>query len=288
MANDQLNRLRQQAAAKQRQAGKKISRNATVKDVFISGTEYDPRLPQDKVRRMNSAQLKGYVRRLDQFNNRTTQFVPGARGAPIPAAVWGAFKNAERHVNDARRLALDRIKDIQAPGNDMTIGEQRAADMPKFPTAATAANDPYRPSNRKSTGFTRADFVKKATEDAKRNIRDGGRAKLIAAGREDAMKMLEAVGNGDLAARLSYLSDQQFDILWHNTRFAYSLALEYDTKMKMLARSKGENVQKKARWHEAIIATQSKQATSFVSWAENLDSINPAATPTTGKKGKRK
>lgn len=285
MANKRLSQLRQQAAAKRKAVTRKISRNASVKDVFISGTEYDPRLSAERVNRMNAKQLQGYIGRLDQFTNRTTQFVPGARGAPIPIAVWGAFKNAERHVNDARRLALERIQDIQAPGNEMTLGEQLAADTPKFPTAATAANDPYRPSNRKSTGFVRADFVERATEEARKNIHDGGRAKLIAAGRSDAMKMLEAVGNDDLAARLSYLSDQQFDILWHNTRFPYSLALEYDAKMKMIARGQGENTKKKARWHEGVIADQSKQATSFVSWAENLDTINP---PTKGKKGKRK
>lgn len=79
----------------------------------------------------NTRALKGYARDLEQFISRSTRFVAGRDGTPIPYAAYRDYKRIERQWNKEHNKYWRKFADqpfMTAYGAaDMTLGQRSAA-----------------------------------------------------------------------------------------------------------------------------------------------------------------
>ena len=79
----------------------------------------------------NTRALKGYARDLEQFISRSTRFVAGRDGTPIPYAAYRDYKRLERQWNKEHNKYWQKFADkpfMTAYGAaDMTLGQRSAA-----------------------------------------------------------------------------------------------------------------------------------------------------------------
>lgn len=261
--NPELESLRKQVMARQRAAGKKISR-LKAKGANVSGTKYDPRKTPATVSKLNVHQLHTQLGRLNVFMDRKTQFHSDARGALLPPGQFEAYKKLESKVNNIKKKAFDPIKNIKVPGGGgVTIAERHKINTPDRPRAGNPAVNPFTFVQRKSTSVMSAKALRKLTKDLENKLSSDFLAEDLALDRRVAADMLTTLGKPDWIDRLDKMSDFHFNILWNWTKFATDVSLPYELAKKGL---QGED----ASWHDETLAENLKNAGDLINDVQKI------------------
>jgi hypothetical protein len=109
-----------QAKARERAAGKKVSRNEAM-GTQLAHSHHDPRLGAKALEQLTTRQLQEHTRRVNEFVSRQTQFVHNYSGAPIKKDRWREYQRLEA-INNARGdSVLDKFGGDELPGQEGTI-----------------------------------------------------------------------------------------------------------------------------------------------------------------------
>lgn len=225
--NPELDALRERVLQEQRRAAAKISRNKRQKGVDLLGTSQDPRVNAAKIAKYTAKQLLAHQERLRQFNSRTTQFVPGVGGTPIPRHKWNQYKRLEAEHN---RIGDERMRErghLKAPGSGMTIEERENSVRSKIHAEGSVLNRPYGYIDRTSVQINGLDKLDKLMADIRKKNRREFIPENIKAQREQLRDMLITIGNPEFIKHADDLTDHQFDVLFNDTNFANSVSLRY-------------------------------------------------------------
>jgi hypothetical protein len=226
MAKD-IRSLREEALKRHKAASRKVARLKREKGVEVAGTEFDPRVPVDKLKRYNSRQLQAYITRVNQFTRRTVQFVPDYRRRPVRAGTWRGYQAAEAQYNAYVQDRLRKVRDIVLPGG-MTVEERLATKTPSHPVMSQeAVNAPYRKVARRSTSMYGADKIRAREQALRFKASEAGRRKDLADARKTLDRWIEVTGDTALGRQVAKLTDAQFEFLWNYTDFADNSSLRY-------------------------------------------------------------
>lgn len=222
--NSDLARLRNQVLQKQKNATRKANRIQNEQGIRVTNSRYDPRVPNERVSKLNTQQLNNLGNRLDQFTSRRTQFVKGHNSTPISRDSWNEYQGLQRQVND--RIVSERIAlgAVMLPGSNQSIGER--AQMFFRPNSSGGENslDPY---SRKTTGITSQKAMNTLIRDMRKRVDPNFESRLDQKRRKNFRKMLGQFNRPDIARELRKLTPQEFRILWENDRVIQDLAEEY-------------------------------------------------------------
>jgi hypothetical protein len=257
--NNELDELRQRVRELESKTQQKIKRNAR-KGVKLQGSKYDPIRPNAPVSNYTKIQLEVYSRKLETFNSRANQFVPGRRGTPLPIQQWRTYKRYERQANKIVQSHLDRVKDVYVPQTGMTVGQRIAATQSEFPqTANPASNSVYQTLNRNSNGIVSEKALNKLIKQQREKVSPARMKKEIRSGRKQFDAMMLMAGRSDISDIASKLTDHQFNFLWRFTNTAGASSLAYEIQMRKLA---GNN----ARWYDQVADDSMGDVQEMVEW----------------------
>lgn len=266
--NPELAVLRSLAIRKTRNASDKIRRIRQAENgPIVAGTSHDPRREFSKINKYNSRQLHAYIKQLNTFNARTTQFVADSKKRPMPIKLWQKYKSQEDAMNERKAKEFNRVKDMRLP-NGMTIGEYDAMTTPAVPQMANPAiNSPYAKTNRKSRAVVSEKALKKLTKDSSGKWTKTDLRKRTQEGRRIANDMLSLINDNELMGRLDSLSDSQFNVLWNYSKaFAHNLTLLYALVQKRMR--EGDNLED--GYISAVEYSAYDEVRELVDWAEEL------------------
>lgn len=266
---NRLNELREQANKLESRAGRKISRNKKTTGALIADTKHDPRRDPSKVSRYNTRQMESYVKSLETFNSRATQFEAGVRGAPLPRKAFQAYKAKE---NAVRKLAKDKMapwmnQKLPGPGStptniregDETIGQRAEKIRAKHPTVT---NQGYLPPERQPKNIKDADSLTKLTKANQKRMTKKFQREEHKRAREELKQMVAVFQDDGLEKNIMGLTKGQFDILWNFTKFADALSLTYHH-----IQAKGK---KKQELPQELIDNQINQAKTLIEWVKKF------------------
>lgn len=200
----------------------RIKRNT---GVDLKGTKDDPRRPPSIIKKYNETQLKSYLKNLDNFLRRDNGYVADASGGLIPKREWLKYKRAERKYNKVVIQHYQEIADIKDPYRNVTIREAEALYVPNAKRAqGEIRHRPYNEINRDPRNIKSRDALAKLQAQIDGKLDKGYLPKAIAAGRDQANKMLDNAGLSKLKTALGKLSDKQFNVLWNYWGFATRLS----------------------------------------------------------------
>jgi len=271
MANTYRDDQLAQALKMSRGATRKISRLKSKVDVYVAGSEFDPRKPPKQLKRYTTKQLEAYNARVAQFNDRGTQFVPDAHHRPIPA---GEFKQLHTAQMERQKHAAERLnakRNIKLPGIDgkpgtETIGERRDKMRADRKLAGNpAVTDPYEPKVNRPQDLGSRAAIKELTRQAKKQSTKGWDDKELKRQIGEFDQMMKRVGDADLAAKIKAMTPGQFHALWNDTGFANDVSQEYE-----IFRSKVIDDDDKA-WYGQLIRDSFQDAHRKADWARTLD-----------------
>ena len=264
--NESLNELRQQVAKQVTNAGRKISRIRKTTGAVVEGTKFDPRNNKD-VTKMRRRDLEAYSRRLTNFTSRKTQFLPGARNAPLPVAKWADYEASQAALAAKRAADIAPFKDERLPGpgrdgsglSDETIGQRQEKIRSKHPTTL---NQIYTPPKLEPFNVKDADSLTKLTKSNKKRMTKKFEREEHKRAQTELKKMMEVFNNDALTNRAMSLTYGQFDMLWNLTRFADAMSLGYhQIKAKYDAK---ESVP------ESVLQDQISEANTLLDWVEKF------------------
>ena len=227
--NPELSALRALVKQRHRRAGAKISRIANTPDgPIIAGSKHDPRRDIGKINKYNSRQLHAYIRSLNNFIDRSNQYVADAHHKPIKASTWEKYKVAESKLRERKSEAFNKVKKIKLP-NGMTIEQFEHMSRPTVQEYANPAmNSPYYQKERKPRSVTSEAALKKLTKKVNSSFTPSDMKRRNAQGKAVVYDMLNLVGDKKLIAEIEGLSERQFSLLWnYSGKFANSLSLLY-------------------------------------------------------------
>jgi hypothetical protein len=261
----ELAEKRAQALHLQRRVNHKISRLRTKQDVEVAGSQYDPRRPVRNIKRYTQKQLDALIARQTQFVDRTTQFVGDAYRRPIPVSEFKQLHVAELARHKQAQEVYKKHKDIPLPGGHETIGERRDKMRADRKMAGNpSVTDPYDPPVRKPNQIANRKALKKLTKEAQQKAKKGWDDKELKRQIGEFSKMVDRIGDADLAASVKKLTPGQFRTLWNDTNFATAVSSQYE-----ITRSDLISEQDKP-WHIQIIHDAFTDARRLVDWAKKL------------------
>ena len=245
--NPERQQLLAQVKARQRAAGKKVSRLKS-NGVKVAGTNHDVRRPMDKVERYNTRQLRSYLGQLNTFTARTTRFFPDAHGNPLSPVAVARYKRAEKALNAVRKRNLDKIGDIKAPGaGGVTIRERLKINTPSRPRAVSAAN-PFTFVTRETKQIANEKALAKLTKDLESKLKIDFMKANIKAGRTSAEEMLLALRQPEMLKTIQEMSDFHFNVLWNGTSFAKDVSTPYHIAQSLIGKGS-----KSDKWMDDIL-----------------------------------
>lgn len=257
----QVDDLRDELIKRQRAATAKISRNKRVKGINLAGTEFDPRIPTAKIKRLTSAQLKTRLQKVNMFLRRDSQFVALNGGKPLSIQRWRQFNAELTKYNAKGAQVLESLKNVKLPFGDRTIGQRELDRREKTrgvgdPVNRTYEHLPFKPSNI-------ADV--RALEAFEKNLKRRNsleyKPERVRQARWELDQMLKRIGNEDARARVSYLSDEQFFAFWEYGSHANDIGMQYDiAKLGADERTEAEM---------AMMEDSAIELNELLSWAEN-------------------
>lgn len=263
--NPEIDRLRAEIRRKQRNVNAKINRIEKSSGINLRGTSYNPRnADAAKFMRYTTRQLIAYGKRLDEFTNRRTSFVPGAGGVPLPRQAFDKYKELERRHNAIGDARMSERGHFLAPGSGMSIAEREATMRPDSRRAqGDVVNRPYSKIERKSINIASVEALDKLTRDMQRKINRKHLPKAIRDARTQLNDMLTVIGNDELKDEFKKLTDFQFDVLWNDTKFATDIGLIYGIMQLKAAGGKD-------RWYTSVIEDNSSDIREALEWARKL------------------
>lgn len=280
MASKELNELRSLARKRHQAATRKVSR-LKAGGAVIAGTANDPRRNLADVSKMTTREAKAYIRRLDTFNSRETQFVPGARGAVLQGKLWAEHQKLQGQLNAEKRAGLSTIKDLFIPHTGMTIGERVAMSTPNHPvTHPPASYAPHLQFSTSSRGIPNDEALKKLIKDLKSQVNGKFFKRKAKYQRVAADKIVDGISNTSLADKYKTLSPAEFNILWNYTDFARITSLDYVNRKNVL------HDQKELAWYDERMDVQIREANQLIDEVKALGLDKPKQPTTKGKRGK--
>lgn len=271
-----LNELRALVRQRHNAATRKVSR-LRGKDVEVGGTKFDPRRDPSNIKRYTRAQLNAYLGQLNNFTARTTGFVAGVEGTPLPRAKWREYERQQNAANAKARARAASIGNVKLPGQDMTVAQRSEMMRPNILRAGgEASNRPYAEVNRKPSQIKDVDALNKLIQSFKRKNRPEYLPKYLKGQRKQAEQMMATIGVADQIPELRKLSDHQFDTLFNESSFAGDLGMRYGY-MSML--DKGN----KSAAHDAVMETTEHDIAEKLSWAKSLPKTTPQQKATRAK-----
>lgn len=271
--NPELEALRAEVRRKHRNATAKISR-LNAKGIVIKGTSYDARDDVKKFATYTTKQLIAHAKRLDEFTQRKTAFVPGAGGAPLPKSKFERYKALEAQHNAIGDIRMNERGDFMAPGSGMSIRDREHTMRPDSVRAqGDVVNRPYSKIERSPENINGEAALDKLTRDMQRKLNRNFLPKQIRASRKQLDDMLDIIGNSELSEAARGLTAHQFDVLWNDTKFATDAGLIYGV-MKMKAAGG------KDRWYASVVEDYANDISEALEWAKTL----PKTKPTQGGK----
>lgn len=197
-----------------------------------------PRLPASDVMNMTSRERSAYSRKLESFLSRNVQFVALESGEGVRRDVLERTqKYAEKYNKRAERMR-ERIDRAKAPKGVGTIVDRLRLTGATNPV--TGKVEPRRGMVQGSIGelriaelpttraqaMKRLETVKAMAERSYKERREGLR--------KSVHDMASKLGDDELAERINYMSDIDFDVLVNRTNFMDTLSFEYWTYMEEL------------------------------------------------------
>jgi hypothetical protein len=275
MATKRQQELLANIANREKSVRRKIRRLEN-KGVRITGTDYDPR--QADVGNMTARQMGSYLRKLDTFTDRKTQFVPGASGKPLPAAKWRKFKQVEKAGNDYSLRYRAKIDNVYNPHKGMTMGEYRAMKRGDLPSRLVpSVNDPFDVRSRSSYGVTNEKALDKLIKEEQKRTTPQNFKKWQKSNREAAKKMLTDLHEEELLKKLNKLTDEQFHLLWESG--ASEVALAY-----VVAKSAFESNEDEPPWWAERSGDEMGEVRDLAQWASTVDTDDAAKVSRPGRK----
>lgn len=228
----EVERLRQELRKRRSAVTNKIGRIRRETGAEVSGTEFDPRKAVGHEKRLNGRQLKSEIARLNEFMARGNQFVSGVDAQPLPRNRWNVLQ-AKIRENNARALAHeDAVSAYPSLNPHETVGQ--AKDKLFRPTykqrrrmQGSGGSGPYNTFDYSSGDINGAAALEVLIKDFSTKLRPDYVKKKVAQGKHNAIEALKKMGDLELIEQVAELSEHQFDVLWHDTRFASVLFLRY-------------------------------------------------------------
>lgn len=281
--NPELDRLRREIARKQRNVNAKINRIEKSTGINLRGTNYNPRnADAAKFMRYTAKQLIAYGKRLDEFTDRKTAFVPGVDAQPIPKQHFDRYKALEDQINGVGDRLMGVVGGFEAPGSGMTIAERDATLRANRKRAqGDVVNRTFSKIDRKSTDINGVDALNKLVKSLEKKLNAKHLPSKIKEGRKQNDQMLEAMGANDLREAADKLTDFQFHVLWEYTNYASQVGLSYGVASLSAANSED-------RWYQKVIEDNSGDIREAIEWARKLPPTEADARRAQGKNKPRR
>lgn len=245
---DDVASLRKLVRARQRAANNKVSRYKA-SGVKIAHSEHDPRRDLKAIDKYNTKQLKSYLKSLNTFVDRSTQFVKGARGVPLSRNVFKSYKGTESSYNTHFKDEFEKVRDVQMPGKGLTYGERHDTLLPKA-KSLRAGTSKYFGKDRVSTGFTSDKALKTAQRHLKKSLKPGFEADVEKKRRENFASLLRFANRFDVELEVNGgitidkdgketkhkgLTSEEFYILWEYDSVIQNIVEEYYIVKELLS-----------------------------------------------------
>lgn len=179
--------------------------------ITIAGTVHDPRRAVENVKRYNRKQLDTYISELQEFTKRSTKFVKGSQGAPIPLLEYSLYKAQESIYNEVSKRFAARNAELLLPGQAMTVGERSGQTTQSSINAPDNTILPRK--NRGAESFPSAEKVRKSRNLLEQRMS----ARYVDFRRRSASRAIDKgltkVGAEDIKDRFRALSSRQKEAL---------------------------------------------------------------------------
>lgn len=194
-------------------------RNAKSNPVELTGSQYDYRKGAKTIDTMRSRDLQVHIKRLQNFNNRTSRFMPTAEGIAGPKEV-NRFQKAKRAVNRSREKFAEKYGDRLTPSGAETYKQRFAVrEAAQRRMANPSLNNPFRKIEDGGIMFSTPEALNRMAEKFERESRPEYEQERTAKNRETLNKILDIVDQEELRDLANSLTDEQFDLMWFNPDF---------------------------------------------------------------------
>jgi hypothetical protein len=255
----EVERLRAELKKARQAVTNKINRVQKSTGAKVGGSEFDPRRRVGIENSYNAKQLQSHLSELKDFMRRGNQFVALKGGIPATKGEWYVYKRREQAQAAAREAYQAVQAKIDTPSGYTALqNKQNAVEGPN-----AIVQGPYRQINRQPSDVPSRSALGKLSEDLLKQIKPNYLTDRIGAGRENLYKALLIMGNDDEMARLTYLSDEQFDAFWFGTNIAESVFMKYNLEHNNVDGSRKE------KWQDKAIADGAKDLGEYITWAES-------------------
>jgi hypothetical protein len=265
---DNVDDLRSEIARLRKAVTRKVSRLKQTHDVYLSGTQFDPRRAPRTESKYDSRQLRSYANDLAGFLDRGNQFVPDARNRPIPRDEWRTYKRLESQYNKRVDAYFEQMKDIRLPGfagqQGETLGQRMAKMTPDHRQMGNVnVNAPFQPPNREEGTVSDRSRLAKLTADMRNRLEPGYFGKLIEDSKEQFRQMADLIDEPDLKGLTEGITDEQWAALWNYTPFATGVSILYENQLKLLS-------DKEKPYNSDILRNSVAASVELAKWARTL------------------
>lgn len=266
MASDEAKRLRAEVQRRLRSVNNKIARTKRTSGANIAGTEFDPRRRTGIEKNYNAKQLRGYLENLNQFMQRSNQFVAGAKGAPLRKGYFQRVYKPNEALHNQVLEQHDRIMSQVKTPSGMSVREYAGV----VPQAGGASNyGPYTKFNREPGDIKNQRALEKLNADMVRMLKPQFMEGKVQQGKENLEKAILTIGKPELIDAMNELSDFQFEAMWFGSNFAEAVFQKYDL---MNERKEGT---RKEKWQDKIVDSEFDELGTVLSYY-----ADPANVPT--------
>ena len=223
--------LRKLISKKREAVTAKIARNRRQKSVFISSSEFDPRVPHAELKSYSRSELAQVLNKYNEFLSRSNQFVEGRKGVPIPRHEW---QETEKKIETLKEkgLNLQSVMGLAILPHGDNLGH--AAKMTQSNREnANQGFSPYPIFNRKSQDFASLDALKKFDKLVSKQNLDAWEQEAVKANREHLKKMQHGMGESNEI--YEQMTDFQFMLLWSAPGFLEDKGIKYKAHQARLA-----------------------------------------------------
>lgn len=228
MASGEVERLRAEVRRARANATRKATRLRRDKGVRIErDPKFDPRRGVGVENSYNARQLRAYLRDLQGFNSRNTQFVAGAAGAPIRAETARRLVDAQGRYNRSRAYLARNIQDVEIPGT----GGRTFGDELRERGRIGRDQSPLSPASWDLSQVEGEQAAQTLTRTLRRRATPQGQRADVRRARTNLVNMAKFSGDGGaLADRFMTMTDDQILAFWSTPNAVTALALTVDSE----------------------------------------------------------
>lgn len=259
--------MRAEVKAAHISASRKVRRNEA-KGIKVEDSAYDPRRDISKVNRYNAVQLRSYLKDLNEFRSRRTQFVKGAKGAPLPSQAWRNYAKIQKQRNSIVENVNKQYADVFLDNSDMTIAERMERVVPDrlSPGSNPAVNNPFaRLITRAPENVTSEKALRTLVKQAQKQLDPKYMDRMAREGKKTVATFLRTAGQYELLADIQKLNNKQFHMLWTYTNLGNVSSLAYELAKSLLMPDKDDR--RSDKWEAGTIGDSFIEVEKLVKWA---------------------